>query len=519
MKLDILIPQAQMGGAENAINTVRMFCESKGWNFNAIKLENESYIDKKLSGGVGKPDIAIAYNMPSGVYAIKNYSEEVGAPITAVSWLDASVGNINRMEQRDFVYLGLADIHFVSGRQLHSEIRTLFPDSRIFDVVGMGELPNVSEYEKLDKNAHFISEAGFDNVGGALADFECKLREIVGNPESILKIKEYGNLYCGDKISVIIPCYNVENYVGECIESLVASSLPLYMMEFIFVDDASKDDTRRVIKRYEAEYPDNILLVECEQNGGISIARNIGMQYASGNYIGYVDSDDMVDRDMYRKLYEKIALYQCDMSSCGFYVYVSEEDKKIGEFPSENLYLLDDTDIRKNFMLGFGMRANVWKRVYRRKFLEDNKIDFPEHLRFEDNYFTPLCAMCAERCYVISEPLYMYRTNPDSIMNSGGMSEYYVDEYYVMEKLYNEMKCRGFLDEYEEECGFLYYSKALAVMVQRMTASERIVKVNWDNLNMVKKSIFEHFPNILKNPYVNDDKTDFNQWILSFMRV
>jgi glycosyltransferase involved in cell wall biosynthesis len=471
-----------------------------------------------LSGDAEKPDIAIAYNVPLGVYAVKKYSAEAGVPIMTVSWLDASVGNMDWMERRDFEYLRLADVHFVSDRLLHGEIRTLFPDSHIFDVVGMGELPSIGEGETLDKNAHFISEAGFDNVGGALSDFEYKLREMVEHPQALFRIKEYGNLYCGDKISVIIPCYNVEKYVKECIESLVASSLPLYMMEFIFVDDASPDGTSQIIKRYEAEYPDNILLVECEQNGGISIARNTGMQYSSGNYIGYADPDDMVDRDMYKKLYEKCALYKCDMTSSGFGKVLKEGDKGDPYLPDENFYLLENVDEKKNFIIKEEVSMSVWKRVYRKDFIENNKIDFPKHRRMEDIYFSSMCVMCAKSCYVISEPLYLYRENPTSTLNSDKISQYYMDTYYVMEILYNELKDRGLLSGFEDEFAVHYYARAFVQPILRMATPSGKVEVNTENICMVKNSLLEHFPNITDNPYLNPGKTETDRWFLSLLK-
>jgi glycosyltransferase involved in cell wall biosynthesis len=497
---------------------VRTFCEDRGWKVRIIQLENENDIYKKLSGDAEKPDIAIAYNMPSGVYAVKKYSAETGVPILAVSWLDASVGNMDWMERRDFEYLRLADMHFVSGRLLHSEIRMLFPDSHIFDVVGMGELPSVGEGETLDKNAHFISEAGFDNVGGALADFEYKLHEIVEHPQAIFKIKEYGNLYCGDKISVILPCYNVEKYVEECIESLVASSLPLYMLELIFVDDASPDGTSQIVKRYESEYPDNILIVECEQNGGLSIARNIGMQYSSGNYIGFVDPDDMVDRDMYRKLYEKCALYKCDMTACEYCEFSNEGDKRIPYISEENFYLLDISDEKKSFIITEGTQMSVCRKLYRRELIEKNKIDFPKHRRMEDIYFTTLCVMCAQRCYVIGEPLYLYRKNSTSIMHSDNMSKYYMDTYYVIEMAYNELKNRGLLSGFEDEFAVNYYVQAFTTPLSRMMMSSGKVEVSEENINMARNSVLKHFPNITDNLYIKSDKSEYNMWFLSLLK-
>lgn len=104
------------------------------------------------------------------------------------------------------------------------------------------------------------------------------------------------------KISVIIPCYNVEKEIDRCIQSLVDQTILLSQMELIFVDDASEDATMEKLSKWEEQYPESILVIHCEENGKQGTARNIGMQYATGEYIGFVDSDDYVEPEMYQKM-------------------------------------------------------------------------------------------------------------------------------------------------------------------------------------------------------------------------
>jgi glycosyltransferase involved in cell wall biosynthesis len=290
------------------------------------------------------------------------------------------------------------------------------------------------------------------------------------------------------------------------------------MLELIFVDDASPDGTSQIVKRYEAEYPDNILLVECEQNGGVSIARNIGMQYSSGNYIGFVDPDDMVDRDMYRKLYEKCALYKCDMTTCGYCEFSNEGNKRIPYLSEENFYLLDINGEKKSFILTEGTQMSVCKKLYRKELIEKNKINFPKNRRMEDIYFATLCVMCAQRCYVISESLYLYRKNPTSAMHSDNMSKYYMDTYYVIEMAYNELKNRGLLSGFENEFAVNYYVQAFTTPLSRMMMSSGKVEVSEENINMARNSVLEHFPNITDNPYISSDESEYNIWFLSLLK-
>lgn len=148
----------------------------------------------------------------------------------------------------------------------------------------------------------------------SLADFEAKLREIVYCNKQLLQIGAIERiLYSGDKISIIVPCYNAEKYIAACIESIFAQTVPLEMLEMIFIDDVSTDRTCQIIKSYEERYPENILLIECEKNAGLEAARNIGLQYATGDYIIFVDADEFIKKDMVQKQYEKMALYQYDI--------------------------------------------------------------------------------------------------------------------------------------------------------------------------------------------------------------
>jgi hypothetical protein len=166
---------------------------------------------------------------------------------------------------------GVADAIFATDKMLHEKLRERFIESHIFDILRIDEC---------------ISDGGFI---GALEDFKCKLREMAFNPGRLLRLKEYGNLYCSDKISVIVPCYNRQDYIRECIDSLLASDLPTSMLEIVCVDDCSTDDTLKILCEYKRKYPDRIVIAKHETNEGVSVARNTGLARATGNFIGFLD--------------------------------------------------------------------------------------------------------------------------------------------------------------------------------------------------------------------------------------
>ena len=112
------------------------------------------------------------------------------------------------------------------------------------------------------------------------------------------------------KVSVIVPAYNVEGYINDCLESLVNQTLK--EIEIIVVNDGSTDRTSEIISKFSAK--DSRMKIINQENQGLSAARNNGMQQATGEYIGFVDSDDYIDLDFYEKLYEAAKTNDADIS-------------------------------------------------------------------------------------------------------------------------------------------------------------------------------------------------------------
>ena len=108
------------------------------------------------------------------------------------------------------------------------------------------------------------------------------------------------------KVSVIIPCYNVQDYVEQCILSLVTQTIGVDYLEMIAVNDASTDQTLDRLMELEQKYPQSMMVVNCAQNRKQGTARNIGLSYASADYVSFVDADDWMEPAAYEKMYQKI---------------------------------------------------------------------------------------------------------------------------------------------------------------------------------------------------------------------
>lgn len=350
----------------------------------------------------------------------------------------------------------------------------------------------------------------------ALLDLECKLKEFYDNLERLRRSGGSSHiLYGGDKISVIIPCYNVENYFEECMESLLNQTISLNMLEIVLVDDASTDGTMQVLKKYEKKYPENVLLVSCDENAGPGAARNTGLNYASGKYIVFIDADDYIKEDMLQIMYEKIGIYDCDMVECGYYMFTDDGRGKVFE-NTECFYNLTHRNEKRRYIVERGSFNSCWGKIYKKEFIEKNQICFPEHIFMEDIYFYQLCMMYADSCYVVQNPLYCYRYNFDSIMHNPSYPSYAMDGFYVQEMVYQELERQGKIEGYEQEMALIYYVKGFCGPASGIDLDGNIE--NRKNLQLIKSKMTEHFPNIMENPYILQDKSEYNTRYLDLLQ-
>ena len=125
------------------------------------------------------------------------------------------------------------------------------------------------------------------------------------------------------KVSVIVPAYNVEDTLFDCVASLIMQTLQ--EIEIIIVNDCSTDHTFMCMQMLEEKFPDKLIIIDSNENRGPGGARNLGLEYASGEYIGFVDSDDYVSKDMYEKMYDEAVKTGYDIIDCG---YVDEANHK-----------------------------------------------------------------------------------------------------------------------------------------------------------------------------------------------
>ncbi len=243
-------------------------------------------------------------------------------------------------------------------------------------------------------------------------------------------------------ISVIIPVYNVEKYLRQCLDSVINQTFK--DIEIIVINDCSTDNSLQIIEDFADKY-NNIKVINNKKNEGLYKTRNIGLEIAAGQYIGFVDSDDYIEKNMYEIMYLKAKDTNADIISCNYFIIFcntkgKETLKKI-DF-SHSIQLLE---ISKNKLVGaedilFDTPVS-WNKIFRKDFLTKNRIKFDSEIKTTyDAYFNRICFFKADKIVYIPDFLYFYRKfRKESIRNKKDIKNIH-DFFTVSQSLINYVK-------------------------------------------------------------------------------
>ncbi len=245
------------------------------------------------------------------------------------------------------------------------------------------------------------------------------------------------------KVSVIVPVYNTAEYLPECLDSLVGQSIGLNSIQIVVVDDGSTDSSPDVVNTYAQRYPENFVCLE-QTNSGQGAARNLALAHCEGEYVGFMDSDDFADKDMYRMLYEAAYAADADMCVCGM---VSFCDRDGTRGFSRNPQLPANPTTQASLFVAPQVQPPI--RVVRRSVIVDNGIRFPETRGNEDNGFhfklAPFCATIAS----VAEPLVKRRLRSGSTVV--GVTPFFCEQFFsVVDDAFEFYEEHGLLHDYGE---------------------------------------------------------------------
>ncbi len=299
------------------------------------------------------------------------------------------------------------------------------------------------------------------------------------------------------KLSIIVPVYNMNNgdKLTWCLDSLMNQTLDSY--EVIAVDDASTDDSYRVLEEYQKRYPEKLKIRRLEENHRQGGAKNVGLDLSSGEYIGFVDSDDWVMPRMYEKLLEAAEREGADVAACAISMveeHTYTPGKSLpGVHPGAVGELTED-----RFRALINDSGYMVVKIYAGHIFREPRLRFPEHMFYEDNAIGLEVLHRANRIAYVDEPMYFYYQHQGSTVHTATREkcEYRMEAMRIMMK--NAVE-GGYLDRFYPELEFkftnLFYQNTLFSYMQ----SGQRHSISF--LRSMARQMRETFPEFEKNPF------------------
>lgn len=275
------------------------------------------------------------------------------------------------------------------------------------------------------------------------------------------------------KLSIIIPVYNVEKYIEECIKSIINQTYK--DLEIICIDDCGNDNSISIVEKYK-EKDSRINIIKNSKNMGLGYSRNIGVKYATGKYIACIDSDDYIDNTMFEKCVDILEKLNLDSVWVKVNTYIQDTGnyttdnyyKQLYEYP-EGILIIDENNIN-NFPV------NAWNKIYRTSFIKDNNIKWSEGLLYEDLEFYYSFYTISNKTYLIGELLYIYRWHNNSIMNKTDAGQmrcediydvtYNIYKYLINNCLFEKYK-NSFAQLLERNIKLFHYNPSYKIRVEK----------------------------------------------------
>ena len=240
-------------------------------------------------------------------------------------------------------------------------------------------------------------------------------------------------------ISVIIPVYGVEKYIKQCLDSVINQSYE--NLEIIVVNDGTTDKSAEIAKEFAQK--DSRIKVYDYENGGLSVARNRGLEIARGEYISFVDGDDWLHPDFYKKLADALEANSADIVKCSI-IETDTVTEKIIRFQEPKI---KKADFNLYFYKGI-LWIVVWNALYKREIVID--VRYPAGVNFEDSYASGMYIFKARKVVELNDVLYYYRINPAGL--SKGIMKRPFDPLIALSRLKEDLLASGFADKRLDYC-------------------------------------------------------------------
>jgi len=260
----------------------------------------------------------------------------------------------------------------------------------------------------------------FDKIPPLLETYKRIKDKVIEDPkqeekEKIKRVK-LENLY---KISVVIPVYNSEKYIAQCLDSILNQSLK--DIEIICVNDGSTDNSLDILNEYASNDNRIKIISQINTGNGAGSARNRGIENSKGEYISFIDSDDYIEKDYLQKLYETAKECNADVACSGVIKEIGNEHKIQLKFSEIKVSDNPDDNLKLSKSLPF---PYPWNKIYKREFIVSYGIKYVENIYFEDLIFTPLVITKAEKLISVPDVFYHYMERENSVVTTNSDINY-----------------------------------------------------------------------------------------------
>lgn len=296
------------------------------------------------------------------------------------------------------------------------------------------------------------------------------------------------------KVSIIVPVYNVEKYIEQCLKSIISQTLK--EIEIIIVNDGTKDKSMEIVKTY---LNDERIKVINKENGGISSARNAGLKNAKGKYIAFIDSDDFIEKSMFEDLFLEAEKNDSEIVYSNVMMYNDNTKKLEKRVNKKNVEIKDKigTYYYKYCYM------EVWNKIYKRSFLLENNITFEEGIIHEDNLFTLKCFFLAKNIKYLNKYHYIYRKDrKNSILNSKNQKK---------EKNSFEIILKKIIEFEREYKGTNIFSK-IRLLLAELEHQTLLYRVNYDKKYIISKEQINNLQFLIKKEWIKF--TELERYIL-----
>lgn len=254
------------------------------------------------------------------------------------------------------------------------------------------------------------------------------------------------------EISIIVPVYNVEKYLSQCLNSLISQTFS--NMEIILINDGSTDSSGKICDYYNRL--DNRIITIHQSNQGLSAARNKGLVIATGKYVGFVDADDYIDKNMYKIMHSYMKCFAIDVVACNFYHLYYDNKIKIDKCNIRNKIISDRKNIIIELLNDKIIRNFVWSKLYKREIFFN--LRFSVNKIYEDILISLPIAMRINSILYIQDALYYYRHRDNSISKNKNIEriESAINNSYLRYKQinakYSDLKCFNIISMLNRIC-------------------------------------------------------------------